>query len=84
MALGVRPSPKVQDKMARTNGSGGFFSARDDRTHSTRVSSVDGSFQKRDQLFGKASMNKTATNNLFLQPIDNQHVKDYIAPRGEL
>ena len=48
MALGVRPSPKVHDKMARTNGSGGFFSARDDRTHSTRVSSVDGSFQKRD------------------------------------
>ena len=29
-------------------------------------------------------MNKTATNNLFLTPIDIQHVKDYIAPRGEL
>lgn len=29
-------------------------------------------------------MNKTATNNLFLTPIDIQHVKDYIPPRGEL
>lgn len=29
-------------------------------------------------------MNKTATNNLFLNPIDNCFVKDYICPRGEL
>tara|TARA_B110000285_G_C15041577_1_gene572090 strand:+ start:321 stop:620 length:300 start_codon:yes stop_codon:yes gene_type:complete len=68
--------------MSKTNGSGGFFSPRENSV-TTRVSTVD-HVQKRSEIFGKSSMNKTATNNLFLTPIDIQHVKDYIAPRGEL
>jgi hypothetical protein len=79
MTLGVRPI-KEEKRMSRSNGSGaGFFGPN---SHTTRVSTVD-NFQKRGDLLSKASMNKTATNNLFLTPIDIQHVKDYIAPRGE-
>ena len=83
MTLGVRPN-KIPEKerMSRTNGSG-FFSKGDAASAITRVSTVD-NIQQRSNIFGKSSMNKTATNNLFLTPIDIQHVKDYIAPRGEL